>query len=519
MLHWSKGLFGFVAALQPLLDVLQPLSPYPSLSDPSPPQTPPEWDGDLRISSLHQAYRAGLTPVKVIEALYTKIAAYETVNPNAWIHAVPKATALAAAQDLMAQYPDRSALPPLFGIPFTVKDSIDIASLPTTTACPPLSHIPSVSAPIYSLVTDAGALFLGKVNLDQLATGLSGCRSPFGTSSSVFHPSFISGGSSSGSAVTVGAHLASFSLATDTAGSGRVPAMFNGVVGFKPTRGTVPFVGITPACLSLDCVAVIAQTVSDARAVWQVIETFDPRDPYAKPPLCKALRPVHSIGPQATTFRFGIPPPEALSVLSPAYHRLFLKTVGKLQSLGGQLRQIDYSPFEAAGNLLYDGSFVCERLASLPSPADQWLAKTAPHLKPVITDIFTAVLARKAGPADVYRDLQTQARLTALVRNTTFSAGEGGVDVVVLPTAPTHFTIEEMEADPIRKNSFLGTFTHSGNVLDLCAVACPADTYEAGELVEGAEGKLPFGVMFLGVGGSDADVLEVARRFEGVVKE
>ncbi|OIW33648.1 amidase signature enzyme [Coniochaeta ligniaria NRRL 30616] len=516
MLHWSKGLFGFVATLQPLLDVLQPLSPYLSLNDPtSPPQTPPEWDGDLRISSLQQAYRTGLSPVKVIESLYSKIATYETVNPGAWIHLVPKATALAAAQDLMTRYPSRAALPPLFGIPFTVKDSIDVASLPTTTACAPLSHIPSASAPVYSLVSDAGALFLGKVNLDQLATGLSGCRSPYGTSSSVFHRSFVSGGSSSGSAVTVGARLASFSLATDTAGSGRVPAMFNGVVGFKPTRGTVPFVGITPACLSLDCVAVIAQNISDARAVWQTIETFDPRDPYAKPPLAKLLRPVHSLGAPSRTFRFGIPPPEALSVLSPPYHRLFLDAVVRLQSLGGQLRQIDYSPFAAAGNLLYDGSFVVERLASLPSPPGEWLAKTRPLLHPVISDIFTAVLARAATPADVYRDLQAQARLTALVRNAVFAAGEGGVDVVVVPTAPTHFTIEEMEADPIKRNSFLGTFTHSGNVLDLCAVACPAGTYEAGELVEGEEGRLPFGVTFLGVGGSDADVLEVARRFEG----
>lgn len=522
MLHWSKGLFGFVTSLQPLLDALQPLSPYhPSLHDDlsSPPQTPPEWDGDIRISSLQRAYRAGLSPASVIEALYSRIAAYEALNPGAWIHLVPKDTALAAARDLMAAYPSRSALPPLFGIPFTVKDSIDVAGLPTTTACAALTRIPSASAPIFSLAVDAGALFLGKVNLDQLATGLSGCRSPYGTCSSVFHPSFISGGSSSGSAVTVGARLASFSLATDTAGSGRVPALFNGVVGLKPTRGTLPFVGITPACLSLDCVAVVARTVPDARAVWRVLEAFDPRDPYAKPPLSSIQRPIHSLGPQSTTFRFGIPPPEALSVLSPPYRRLFLSAVARLQSLGGQLCDIDHSPFASAGRLLYDGSFVSERLASLPQPPDAWLERTKPDLHPVIADIFAAVLARAATPADVYRDLQAQARLTATVRNSVFSSSSGsggGVDVVVVPTAPTHFTLAEMAADPVGRNSFLGTFTHCGNVLDLCAVAVPAGTYEAGELDGGQEGRLPFGVTFLGVGGADAEVLEVARRFEGV---
>ncbi|KAB5557942.1 amidase signature domain-containing protein [Coniochaeta sp. 2T2.1] len=455
-------LFGFVASLQPLLDVLRPLSPNQTLLNErpsSPLQTPPEWDGDLRISSLQQAYRAGLSPVNVIEALYSKIAAYETVNPGAWIHLVPKDVALAAAQDLTALYPDRSALPPLFGIPFTVEDSIDVASLPTTTACPPLSHIPSVSAPIYSLVI-SGALILGKVNLDQLATGLSGYRSPYGTCSSVSHPAFISGGSSSGSAVTVGAHLASFSLATDTAGSDRVPALFNGIVGFTRTRGTVPFSG-------------------------RRSRTFDPRDPYAKPPLSKIPRPVHSIGPQATTFSFGIPPPEALAVLSPPYHCLFLETVAKLQSIGGQLREID----------------------------------SLRQLHPVIAEFFTSVLARTVTPADVFRGLQTQPRLTALVRNTVSSPGEGGgVDVVVVPTAPTHFTRREMEADPIGKNGFLGTFTHSGNVLDLCAVACPAGEYEAKELGLGEEeGRLPFGVTFLRVGGGDAEVLEIAGRFEEVV--
>jgi allophanate hydrolase len=527
MLHWSQGLFGFVANLQPVLDLLHPLSFNGVPSAETPPQTPPEWDGDVRISSLQAAYRSGLSPVNVIESLYKNIESYETINPGSWIYKVPKETVLAAAQELVARYPDKKALPPLYGVPFTVKDSIDVGGLPTTTACPPLTHIAAVDAPIYTAVLREGALFLGKANLDQLATGLTGQRSPYGACSSALHKTFISGGSSSGSAVQVGAHLVSFSLATDTAGSGRVPSSFNGVVGYKPTRGTVPFVGITPACLRLDCVAVIAGTVQDARTVWQIIEEFDPRDPYAKTLETRYhTRMVNSIGPQATQFRFGIPPPEALAACSPPYKRLFAETVAKLQKLGGKLQPIDWHPFQAAGDILYDGSFVCERLASLPdlpgsdgTEPSLWLANNTPNLHPVIVELFGAVLDRKTSPADVYRDLQAQVRYTAKVHNDVFTQEARGVDVVVVPTAPTHWTMDEVKADPIKKNSILGTFTHCGNVLDLCGVATPAAKFPASELKDGEEGTLPFGVTFLGGSQTDAEVLEIAKRFEEFVRE
>jgi allophanate hydrolase len=528
MLHWSQGLFGFVAHLQPLLDVLRPLSGrHLSSAAQTPPQTPPEWDGDLRISSLQAAYRNGLSPVKVVEAIYPKIEAYNEVNPGAWIYLVPFEDALAAARDLAAKFPDRTALPPLYGVPYTVKDSIDVAGLATTTACPPLSHIATVSAPIHDSVSREGALFIGKANLDQLATGLTGQRSPYGAPSSVFHRSFISGGSSSGSAVLVGARLCSFSLATDTAGSGRVPAAFNGVVGFKPTRGTVPFVGVTPACLSLDCIAVMAATVNDARTVWRAIDGFTTADPYAKrPELRYYSRHVNSIGPAASHFRFGIPPSEALAACSPPYRRCFDETVTRLQQLGGRLHPVDWTPFRAAGALLYDGSFVLERLASIPdlpgngdgADAATFLARHRADLHPVILDVFDAALARNTSAADVFRDLQTQAALTATVRNTVFCQAAGGVDVLVVPTAPTHFTVTEVAAEPVRRNSLLGTFTHAGNVLDLCGVACPAGKLRAGELVDGEEGELPFGVTFLGGSLTDADVLKIAARFEEAVR-
>lgn len=523
----------------------------------TPPQTPPEWDGDLRITSLQAAYRAGISPVNVIHTLYAKIEAYESVNPGTWIHLLPKETLLSAAQDLEARWPDRRARPPLFGIPFSVKDSIDVSGLPTTTACPPLTHIPATSAPVYEASVAAGALFLGKANLDQLATGLTGQRSPYGAPSSVFHPSFISGGSSSGSAVHVGAGLASFSIATDTAGSGRVPAAFNGIVGYKPTRGTVSFVGITPACLRLDCVAIMTATVEDARTVYSVVEGFDARDPYAKPREWRAvsLRHVDALPLTAATaspmtrqlrpqFTFGIPPPDALAAanLSAPYRAAFASTVARLQRLGGVLRPIPWTPFREAGELLYDGTFVCERLAAIPlldgsdgSEAATWLQRYREELHPVIATLFAQVLSRKtSGATQVFKELQTQQRLTSQVANEVFTRGATGVDVLVVPTTPTHFTKRQIAEEPIKRNSILGTFTHYGNVIDLCAVACPAALVEAKDMIPAGEleedgsggnaddneggGVLPFGVTFLGGTGADAEVLEIARRFEELAR-
>ena len=407
MISWSQGLFGFVAHHQPLVDQLLPYTTHSIFGDhhTTPPQTPPIWDGDLSIGALKRAYRAGMSPVSVMEQIYDRIEAYEREDPAVWIHLLPRQVVLAAARELLARFPSSKDLPPLFGVPFSVKDSIDVAGAPTTTACPPLSKIPAVSAVVVQKVLEEGALFIGKVNLDQLATGLTGCRSPYGIPRSVFSKEHISGGSSSGSAVSVGANLVSFSLATDTAGSGRVPALFNGVVGFKPTRGTVSFRGVTPACLSLDCCSFVARTIEDVRQVWHVCEGYDENDRYAKytPPL---LRHVDSIGKKATTFNFGIPPPEALAVCSIMYRTLFNEAVQKLQSIGGRLVEIDWTPFDNAGRLLYDGTFVSERLASLP---DTWFEDNREHLHPVIVDIFAQVINRKSTAVQAYRDLQAKA--------------------------------------------------------------------------------------------------------------
>lgn len=504
MISWSQGLFGFVANLEPVLEALAVLR-KPSANINTPPHTPASWDGNLDISSLQRAYKNGLSLVTVAEAIYERIEKYQKVDPAVWIHLESKDAVLAAAMKLTQKYPDKSRLPPLFGVPFNVKDSINVAGLPTTTACPPLAFIPSESARCYERVMDQGALFFGKVNLDQLATGLSGCRSPYGITHSVFSEKHISGGSSSGSCVSVGAELATFSLATDTAGSGRVPSGFNGVIGFKPTRGIISFEGVTPACLSLDCIAIIAGTVEDAQKVWQVCEEYDERDRYARdtfPP----DRHVNAVGEQACTFKFGIPPPEVLEICSAKYRELFYSAVQRLQQLGGELKKIDFTPFSKAADLLYDGTFVSERLASLP---DDFLEVNRQHLHPVILELFEKVVARNSTAVQAYRDLQNKALYTRQATAQFRSAARDGIDVLVVPTAPEHPLISAMLDDPIRLNAKLGIFTHCGNVLDLCAVAVPTGRYEA---ADGA--TLPFSITLLGARCTDSEVLGIAKQVQ-----
>lgn len=377
--------------------------------------------------------------------------------------------------------------------------------------CHPLAHTPSNSAVVYDQVIAQGALFIGKTNLDQLATGLTGCRSPYGIPHSVFHKDYISGGSSSGNAVSVGAQLVTFSLATDTAGSGRIPPGFNGVVGYKPTRGTISFRGVTPACLSLDCIALTTRTVADARSLWHILDQHDPLDAYSKPSIAFE-RHINSIGPQAHTFKFGVPPPEALSTCSPPIRRMFDQAIHRLIQLGGTQTPIDWTPFKKAGQLLYDGTFVSERLASLP---DDFFDKHRGALHPVIQDLMDAVVARKSSAVQAYRDLQAKTLYTRQAEDV-FAYTASGINALLVPTAPVHWTIEEVLGDPIRKNSALGEFTHCANVLDLCAVAVPAGTYSVEEVGGRVEhgAVLPFSVTFLGGSRLDAEVLEIARRFE-----
>lgn len=503
MINWSEGLFGFVAHLEPVLTALSTFQ-LPSLGVNTPPHTPKAWDGRLDLVSLQSAYKAGLSPLTVVETMFDRIEKYKKVDPAVWIHLESRDKVLQAARDLVSKYPNPARLPPLFGVPFNAKDSINVTGIPTTTACPPLSYTPTESARCYELIVAQGGLFFGKVNLDQLATGLSGCRSPYGTTHSVFSKKHISGGSSSGSCVSVGAGLATFSLATDTAGSGRIPAGFNGVVGFKPTRGLVSFEGVTPACLSLDCVAIVASNVADARNIWQILEEYDERDRYARDTF-PADRHVNALGDQARSFKFGIPPPEVLNICSAKYKELFNQSIQNLQRLGGVLTKIDYTPFAEAERLLYAGTFVSERLASLP---DDFLEVNRDNLHPVILELFEEVVARNSSATQAHRDLQRKALYTRQATAQFRSAARDGIDVLVVPTTSHHPTIEAMLADPIKLNASLGKFSHFGNILDLCAVAIPATTYEADDMT------LPFGITLLGARCTDSEVLRIARQIE-----
>ena len=515
---------------------MQVLNPHlrPSVLTPNSDTAPPYtgWDGCLTLSALRKSYTSGISPVAVITAVYTKIYAHILSTSSTFIYLVPKETSLRLAESLQARYPDPSNLPPLYGVPFTLKDSIDVTGIPTTLACPPLSHIPSRSAHIYNTLTSLGAIFIGKTNLDQFATGLTGCRSPYGIPACVYDKAYISGGSSSGAAVSVGADLVSFAVATDTAGSGRVPAGFNGVVGFKPTRGTVSFSGVMKACESLDCLSFMATPaggIADVRRIWNLVRGFDPEDPYAKPPGSLPVGPVDAR--KTRGFRFAIPDMKAVGACSPIYRKMFYEAVGKLQGIGGEVCDGDWGLFEEAGRLLYDGALVSERLSTLPD--DGWVEREKDELHPVIHQIFQNVLERGAGAADVYRDLKKMAvyylppntffsfffkknpqltelknRLTRKATSTLFNPSHPSyIDALIVPTSPFHPKISSVLNDPIALNSRLGTFTHFGNVLDLCAVAVPAGYHQ----------KLPFSITLLGRAGADARILEIARMFEGAV--
>src|ERR1700730_16191350 len=311
----------------------------------------------LDLGSLRALYASKqVQPSEVIAAVYDRIAAAPT--KPIWISLVPREEALARARQLENDAAART--PALYGVPFAIKDNIDLAGLPTTAGCPAYSYSPKRSATVVARLLSAGAMPIGKTNLDQFATGLVGTRSPHGACSSVFDERYISGGSSSGSAVAVARQLVSFSLGTDTAGSGRVPAAFNNLIGLKPTRGLLSTAGVVPACRTLDCVSIFARTCDDAHKVWHASSGFDSGDPFSRVP-----RPGEDAAPWLDApFRFGVPPPDQLEFFGDEEAPvLYAEAMRKVERLGGQRVEIDFSIFRAAADLLYQGPWVAERLA------------------------------------------------------------------------------------------------------------------------------------------------------------
>ncbi len=445
----------------------------------------------LDIATLQRAYRSGATtPTGVLRAILAGIA--ETRTYNAWISLVPEHDLLARAAALERR--GARGLP-LFGVPFAIKDNIDLEALPTTAACPAFTYTPQRSAPVVERLIGAGALPIGKTNMDQFATGLVGTRSPepYGVCHNSFDPNFIAGGSSSGSAVAVALGLASFALGTDTAGSGRIPAAFNNLIGLKPTRGLLSTRGVVPACRSLDCVSLLALTSGDAERVFDIACGYDPQDDYAR----QAPAEVLEGGPGALVpgFRFGVPRAAQLQFFGDAEApALFAHSVAALQALGGTAVDIDFAPFLEAAQLLYEGPWVAERYAAIRG----FIERQPQALLPVIRAIIEPALG--LGAVECF---EAQYRLRALAGHAAVVLA--GVDFVVTPTAGALYRIEQVLAEPLQRNTQLGYYTNFMNLLDCAAVAVPGGFYANG---------LPFGVTLFAQAFSDRRLLAAARALQ-----
>lgn len=427
---------------------------------------------DLTICALREAYRGGLRPAEVVREIYRRIEARG--DDGVWIHRIPLAETLTRAESLEA-----TDLP-LYGIPFAIKDNIDVAGLPTTAGCPAFRYVAEHTAPVVERLLAAGAILIGKTNLDQFATGLVGTRSPYGVPSCVFDERYIAGGSSSGSAVAVAAALVSFALGTDTAGSGRVPAAFNGIVGLKPSRGLISTAGVVPACRSLDCVSVFALTCHDVQQVLDIA---------GEPPVLRG-----PVVPAGAPFRFGVPVAAQLEFFGDAEAaELYRHAQEKLVGMGGERVEIDFAPFQAAAQLLYEGPWVAERLAAV----GEFLFAHPGDIHPIVSEIING--GSRFSAVDAFRGLYRLEELQAAAAHEWKR-----MDMLVLPTTGTTYTKEEIEAEPVRLNTNLGYYTNFVNLMDLCALALPAGLRPNG---------LPFSIQFIAPALNDRSLSTLGETF------
>jgi allophanate hydrolase len=427
----------------------------------------------LDLASLKALYSEGLSPLDLVEEVIARRKASD--DPAIFITETPDDDLRAAASALMAASPEPNSLP-LWGVPFAVKDNIDAAGLPTTAACPAFAYSPENDATVVSRLMAAGAIVIGKTNLDQFATGLNGTRSPYGAPRSVFDKAYVSGGSSSGSAVTVASGLASFALGTDTAGSGRVPAAFNNLVGIKPTPGLVPNVGVVPACRSVDVVTVFAATVGDGVAIRKVMDGLDAGDPYSRRAVPVAL--------PASGLRIGVLGGAEREFFGNAsVEALYDAAIERAKSMGATIVPFDYAPFRQAAELLYNGPWVAERLAAV----NEFIGTNADDFDPTVRKIIEGAKAYDAVDA-----FEGQYRLGHLRQKALVEWEK--LDILMLPTSPTTYTVEAMLADPIVKNSHFGRYTNFANLFGYAAIAVPGGF--------GADG-LPSGVTLFGPSFSD----------------
>jgi allophanate hydrolase len=421
----------------------------------------------LDLATLGARYAAGrLRPSQVVAGILERIA--RRGKDPTWIELAPRAELEARAAELERR---SAAALPLYGIPFAIKDNIDCRGLRTTAACREFAYLPQGSAEVVERLVAAGAIPIGKANLDQFATGLVGVRSPYGVPANSFNSAYIPGGSSSGSAIAVAAGLVSFSLGTDTAGSGRVPAAFNNIVGLKPTRGLLSTRGVVPACRSLDCVSIFGLTGGDTAAVLRAAQGFDSADPFSRP----AAPPARALPRSFAGLRFGVPREDQLQFFgNPETPQLFQDTLSRLENLGGIRVSVDFGPFLETARLLYEGPWVAERYVAIR----EFIERNPKALHPVTAAIIGG--AKRFSANDAFAGYY---RLKELQRRTSPVWEE--IDILVTPTAGTIYRVDELEAEPVKLNSNLGYYTNFMNLLDLAAIAVPAGFQRDG---------LPFGV-------------------------
>jgi allophanate hydrolase len=435
------------------------------------------------IAAIVAAHRCGAaSPEATIAGCYARIRAHG--DPAVFISLRDEAHAIAEAKALAAGPTDR----PLYGVPVAVKDNIDVAGLPTTAACPAFAYQPSADATCVARLKAAGAIVVGKTNLDQFATGLVGVRTPYGIPRNLFNPALIPGGSSAGSAVAVAAGLVALALGTDTAGSGRVPAALSNIVGLKPSLGLISNAGVVPACRTLDCVSVLALTVDDAFAALAALAGPDPADPYSRE------RPLRRIGALAKGLRLGVPKPgERRFFGDKTSAGAYEAALARFARLGATIVEVDFEPFYEAGRLLYAGPWVAERTIAARS-----VITSAPQsMHPVTREIILG--GSRASAVDTFAAFYELEELRRL-RDQAFRQ----IDALALPTVPTVYTIDEVLTDPIELNSRLGTYSNFTNLLDLCALAVPASMRPDGT---------PFGITLMGLAGEDAALAAIGRAF------
>ena len=408
----------------------------------------------ITATAIARDVAAGTTSAEAVARdTLARIAAYAAIQPAVWIHRVPEADVLAMARAVDARIAAGEALP-LAGVPFAIKDNIDLAGSPTTAGCPDFAYQPGQSANVVARLIAAGAVPVGKTNLDQFATGLNGTRSPYGAPACAFNRAYVSGGSSSGSAIAVAAGLVPIALGTDTAGSGRVPAAFNGLIGFKPTKGRWSTAGLVPACRSIDCITVFAHDPADAALVDAAVAGHDAADPWSRP-LCDV---------SLTLTRVGVPLPHQRQFLGDlAAEQMYAQALGRLEAMGCELVAIDLAPLSEAARLLYDGPWVAERTAALA----EFLHSHPDSIDPTVRTIVEGGLGRSA--VEAFQGIYRLAELKQVA-----DALWGRIDALCLPTTPTIYRLAEMRAHPIALNSNLGLYTNFVNLLDMAAIAIPA---------------------------------------------